>query len=173
MIWNVKEKGNSEYAVIYEVDQQIYEGEKTQTVRSAYEVVVHIEKNGAMVIVKNPTLAPIVKKSNYSLKVQDINATVDLNIIKEATSFLETFFKLYPTATQTKLSHYVANSDLQPINKVYPFSELVNPIFTEDGENIKVNVSVKFIDIQTKAMNISQYEFTLHKNSNWKIIANI
>ncbi|AVP64811.1 hypothetical protein C3B64_11300 [Clostridium botulinum] len=39
-----------------------------------------------------------------------------------------------------------------------------------DGDNLKVKVSVKFIDNQTKATQISQYELTLHKDSNWNII---
>ena len=36
--------------------------------------------------------------------------------------------------------------------------------------NVKVSVAVKFIDNQTKATQVSQYELTLHKDSNWKII---
>ena len=43
-------------------------------------------------------------------------------------------------------------------------------IFTTDGDNVKVSVAVKFIDNQTKATQVSQYELTLHKDSNWKII---
>ncbi|WP_208922396.1 conjugal transfer protein, partial [Enterococcus cecorum] len=39
-----------------------------------------------------------------------------------------------------------------------------------DGENVKVSVSVKFLDNQTKATQISQFELVLHKDSNWKII---
>lgn len=50
------------------------------------------------------------------------------------------------------------------------YSKLVNPVFTSDGDNMKVNVAVKFIDNQTKAIQVSQYEPTLYKDSNWKII---
>ena len=52
----------------------------------------------------------------------------------------------------------------------YLYSELENPIFTQDGDNVKVKVAVKFLDNQTKATLISQYELVLHKDSNWKII---
>ena len=45
-----------------------------------------------------------------------------------------------------------------------------NPIFTKDGDNVKVKVAVKFLDNQTKAMQVSQYELVLHKDSNWKIV---
>uniref|UniRef100_UPI00272A80FF conjugal transfer protein n=1 Tax=uncultured Dubosiella sp. TaxID=1937011 RepID=UPI00272A80FF len=52
------------------------------------------------------------------------------------------------------------------------YSELVNPIFTKDGDNVKVKVAVKFLDNQTKATQVSQYELVLHKDSNWKIVEN-
>ena len=39
-----------------------------------------------------------------------------------------------------------------------------------DGDNVKVKVAVKFIDNQTKATQVSQYELVLHKDSNWKIV---
>ena len=47
---------------------------------------------------------------------------------------------------------------------------LVNPIFTKDGDNVKVKVAVKFLDNQTKTTQVSQYELTLHKDGNWKSI---
>ena len=62
------------------------------------------------------------------------------------------------------------NIDNITINGDYLYSELVNPVFTKDGDNEKVKVAVKFIDNQTKAIQVSQYELTLHKDSNWKII---
>nr|WP_079392415.1 conjugal transfer protein [Clostridioides difficile] len=59
---------------------------------------------------------------------------------------------------------------LEPIGRDYLYSELVNPMFTDDRDNVKVRVAVKFIDNQTKAMQVSQFELVLHKDSNWKII---
>nr|WP_251387983.1 conjugal transfer protein [Mediterraneibacter agrestimuris] len=50
------------------------------------------------------------------------------------------------------------------------FSELVNPIFTQDGEQMKVSVSVKYLDQRTKATQISQFDLILEKDSNWKIV---
>ena len=90
--------------------------------------------------------------------------------MQDATTFLETFFKLYPTATEKELAYYVQGNVLEPINGDYPYSELINPIFTQDGENVKVSVFVKFIDNQTKAIQISQFELVLHKDGNWKIV---
>ncbi|HEK8704969.1 TPA: conjugal transfer protein, partial [Clostridioides difficile] len=170
IIWSVKQSGDSEYLATYEVDQQITEGDQTKAVKATYTVAVHVDVDGNMVIVKNPTLAPAYEKSDYEPKTVETDGSVDAVTQQEATSFLETFFKLYPTATNKELAYYVSGNVLEPINGDYLYSELVNPVFTADGDNVKVSVSVKFIDNQTKATQISQYDLTLHKDGNWKII---
>ena len=48
----------------YEVDQQIKDGEQTSNVKATYTVKVHVDADGDMVIVQNPTLAPAVGKSD-------------------------------------------------------------------------------------------------------------
>ena len=89
---------------------------------------------------------------------------------KQVYLFLETFFKLYPTATKKELAYYVSGNVLEPVNCDYMFSELVNPIFIKSGEQVKVSVSVKYLDQRTKAIQISQFDLTLEKDSNWKIV---
>lgn len=84
--------------------------------------------------------------------------------MEEVTEFLETFFKLYPTATEKELAYYVSGNVLEPVKCDYVFSELVNPIFTQDGEQVKV--SVKYLDQRTKATQISQFDLILEKDSN-------
>ena len=170
LIWDVEQSGENSFSVTYEVDQQIKEGDQTRNVKETYTVKVYVDTGGDMVIVQNPTLAPAMEKSDYEPKAQEADNSVDADTTADATEFLETFFKLYPTATETELAYYVAGNALEPINGDYLYSELVNPVFTADGDNIKVKVAVKFIDNQTKATQISQYELTLHKDSNWKII---
>lgn len=59
---------------------------------------------------------------------------------------------------------------LAPVSGDYVFSELVNPVFTKDGDNLKVSVYVKYLDNKSKMTQISQYELVLHKDDNWKII---
>ena len=170
LIWDVAQSGENTFTATYEVDQQIKEGDQTRNVKETYTVKVYVDAGGDMVIIQNPTLAPAMEKSSYEPKAQEADNSVDADTTADATEFLETFFKLYPTATETELAYYVANNALEPINGDYLYSELVNPVFTADGDNIKVNVSVKFIDNQTKVTQISQYELTLHKDSNWKIV---
>ena len=86
---------------------------------------------------------------------------------------METFFKLYPTATEKELAYYVKDGVLAPVSGDYVFSELVNPVFTKDGDNLKVSVSVKYLDNKSKMTQISQYELVLHKDDNWKIVEEI
>ena len=132
---------------------------------------VHVDADGDMVIIQNPTLAPAMEeKSSYEPKALEADNSVDADTVNDATAFLETFFKLYPTATEAELAYYVEGNALEPINGDYLYSELGNPVFTKDGGNVRVKVSVKFIDNQTRATQVSQYELTLHKDSNWKII---
>lgn len=169
-IWNVTQSSENEFTAIYTVDQTVGEGDYTKTIRSAYEVTVYVDSNGNMVIVKNPTLSSIPVKSGYTPKIKEFDSTIDMNKINEATKFLNTFFALYPGATKKELAYYVRGNALEPVDDNYLFSELINPIFTKDGENIKVYVSVKFLDQQTKAVQISQYDLTLQKNENWMII---
>ena len=170
LIWDIEQSGTDDFIVTYEVDQQIKEGEQTTNIKATYIVKVHVDKGGDMVIVQNLTLAPAIEKSDYELKAQEADASVDSDTVNDATAFLETFFKLYPTATEKELAYYVSGNVLEPIGRDYLYSELVNPIFTKDGDNVKVKVAVKFLDNQTKATQVSQFELVLHKDSNWKII---
>ena len=166
----MEQSGENAFSVIYEIDQQIKEGDQIRNVSETYTVTVHVDADGHMVIIQNPTLAPAMEKSDYEPKAQEADNSVDADIVNDATTFLETVFKLYPTATDKELAYYVEGNVLEPINGDYLFSELANPVFTADGDNVKVSVAVKFIDNQTKATQLSQYELTLHKDSNWKIV---
>lgn len=170
IIWDIEQAGKDDFIATYEVDQQIKENDQTRNVSETYTVKVHVDNNGDMVIIQNPTLAPVIEKSEYEPKTPEADASVDADTTADATAFLETFFKLYPTATETELAYYVEGNALEPINGDYIYSELVNPIFTKDEDNVNVKLAVKFIDNQTKATQVSQYELTLHKDSNWKII---
>ena len=169
-IWSVEQSGTDEFIATYEVDQQIKENDQTKAVKATYLVRIHVDADNKLVIVQNPTLAKAPDKSTYEPKTLEANGNVTADTITDATAFLETFFKLYPTATEKELAYYVQGNVLEVINGDYLYSELINTVFTQDGENLNVKVSVKFIDNQTKAMQISQYELTLHKEGNWQIV---
>jgi hypothetical protein len=170
-IWNVEQTKANDFTAIYSVDQTVTEGDQSKQYTSAYEVVVHVDDNGNMVITKNPTICSLPTKSSYEPKAQEVDVNIDAATTEEVTEFLETFFKLYPTATEKELAYYVSGNVLEPVNTDYVFSELVNPVFTQDGNNIKVSVSVSYLDQRTKATQISQFDLVLEKtDSNWKIV---
>ena len=169
LVWNIEQSGSDTFSVTYEVNQQIKEGEQTTAVKATYTVEVHVDDDGGMVIVQNPTLAPAIKKSDYEPKMLEADAGVDADTVNDATAFLETFFKLYPTATEKELAYYVEESAVEPVERSCIYSELVNPVFIKDGDGVKVKVAVKYLDSQTKATIISQYNLKLKKGSNWKI----
>nr|WP_272868298.1 conjugal transfer protein [Clostridioides difficile] len=40
----------------------------------------------------------------------------------------------------------------------------------KNSRTMKIGLSVKFIDNQTKVTQISQFELRIHKDSNWKML---
>lgn len=152
------------------VGQQITEGENKKNITSTYTVTVYVDEAGNMVIIKNPTIDSKPQKANYEPVLSDSDGTVDAVTTEEINSFLDTFFKLYPTATEKEPSYYVSNQALDVINKDYVFVELVNPVYTQADNQVTVTVTVKYLDKETKVTQLSQFELTLQKNENWKII---
>lgn len=63
--------GNGHFSATYEVDQQIKEGEQTSNVKATYIVKVHVDADGDMVIVQNPTLAPAIENRTMSQRHQN------------------------------------------------------------------------------------------------------
>ncbi len=106
-IWDIKEAGDQEYQVKYSVEQYDTKGEEATTVESFFETTVHVDSTGNMVIVQSPVPASRPEKSDYEPKAPESDGSVDAETIQEATDFLETFFKLYPTATEEELAYYV------------------------------------------------------------------
>ncbi|WP_256438816.1 conjugal transfer protein [Sporosarcina sp. Te-1] len=153
----------------YSVDQKITEDKNSEWIRSTYRIMLYQDNGGNLVITQNPTLWSIPNKSNYVPQQPESNGTVDSDTVQEVIEFLETFFTFYPTATDKELAYYVKNSALPPIGKDYIFSELINPVFQKSGSQVHVWVSVKYLDETTKATQLSQYELTLEKDTNWMI----
>lgn len=169
-IWSVSQDGENQFKVTYTVDQLITEGENKKTVRSAYEVVVYVDSSGNMVITKNPTICSVSEKSGYEPKAKESDGTVDAATTNEINEFLTTFFKLYPTATAKELSYYMNDGALKPIGKDYVLSELINPVYNRSENQVMVSLAVKYLDSQTRATQISQFDLVLEKNGNWKIV---
>ena len=57
------------------------------------------------------------------------------------------------------------------MEKKYIFSELINPVFyKEENDNVSVSLSVKYLDEDTKMIQIFQYDLVLTKEDNWVIV---
>ena len=120
------------------------------------------------VLEKDPTFGELKFSAlRREVRIQNEDGTVS----DEINEFLTTFFKLYPTSTMSELSYYVNEGILKTIGKDYIFQELVNPIYNRKDNQVTVSLSVKYLDQQTKATQVSQFNLTLEKSSsNWKII---
>lgn len=169
-IWDISKIDEHSFDVLFSVEQQITEGENKKNIISTYVITVHIDEAGNLVIVKNPTMSSKPNKSEYEPKQVESDGTVDTAMTEEINEFLQTFFTLYPTATEKELSYYVNNQALLPVNKDYVFAELINPIYLMNDEKVIATVTVKYLDQETRVIHYSQFKLTLHKHDNWKII---
>lgn len=164
------EKSPKEFVVSFLVEQKIVEGKKAQSISSAYRVTIFEDEKGNRVVTSLPTMVTKPDKAQYEEKQVEGDSEIDAKTTEEITEFLETFFKLYPAASEKELEYYVEENVIQTIKNNLKLVELVNPVYIQDGDVFQVIVYVKYLDSKTKAMNIFQYELFLKKRENWKII---
>lgn len=163
------EKHSKEFVVSFLVEQQIIEGKKTQSISSAYRVIIFEDENGNHIVINLPTMVGKPEKAQYEDKQLESDSEIDAKIKEEITEFLETFFKLYPAASEKELEYYVENKAVQPINSNLKFVGLINPIFQQKGKEIQGEFYVKYLNMTTKVSSTFQYTFLLKKSENWKI----
>lgn len=173
-IWSVEQIGGSEsdFEVVFTVTQTISDGTKKDSISGSYETAVHKDSSGDMVITQTPTITAKPGKSGNEPERVEPNGTVSSDDTKDITDFLNTFFALYPTATEKELTYYVSGDSMPPIKCAdYTFTQLKNTVLRKDGESVKANVSVEYADAATQMTQISQFELTLKKvDGNWKIV---
>lgn len=169
-IWSVSQEDNDAYAVVYSLNQKVTEEKNSEYLRSTYRILLHQDNEGNLIITQNPSLWSTPNKSDYDPQQPESNGTVDSDTEKEVMEFLETFFTFYPTATDKELAYYVKNNALPSVDKDYTFSEFINPVFQQSGDQVQVRLSVKYLDETTKATQVSQYALTLEKDTNWIIV---
>lgn len=145
------------------------ERKKAQAISSAYRLTIFEDENGNHVITSLPTMIAKPDKSKYEANQVESDSEIDAETTEEITEFLETFFKLYPTASEKELEYYVENNVIQPINKNLKFVEITNPIYFETKDSVRVKVIVKYLDDVEKVTHDFQYNLLLSKGENWKI----
>ncbi|EHQ2598515.1 conjugal transfer protein [Enterococcus faecalis] len=164
------EKHSKEFVVSFLVEQQITEGKKTQSISSAYRVIIFEDEYGNHIVISLPTMVSKPEKAQYEGKQLESDSEIDAKTKEEITEFLETFFNLYPAASEKELEYYVENKAVQPINSNLKFVGLIKPIFQQKGKEIQGEIFVKYLNNKTKVSNIFQFTLTLQKVKNWKII---
>ncbi len=170
-IWSLEEADAEEYQVVYSVVQELAEDGATSESENAYQVRVHVDSSGNMVIIKNPTVYAMPGKSSYAPKEKEVDGTVDASTSTEIQEFLNTFFNLYPTSTAKELSYYVKDGVLPAVSKSdYVYAGLDDAVYYKEGEQIKAAVYVKYLNQETKISEIFQYDLVLEKGDNWKIV---
>ena len=163
------EKNSEEFVVSFLVEQNITEGKKTQSISSAYRVTIFGDEKGNHIITSLPTMIAKPEKVQYKEKQVESDSEIDAKTTEEITEFLETFFKLYPTASEKELEYYVESNVIQPINTNLNFVEITNPIYFETKDSVRVKVIVKYLDDVEKVTHDFQYNLLLSKGENWKI----
>lgn len=160
-ILKVEKQKESNYKVTFSIQQEITESKNKSMVDSTYEVTVHQDANGNKVIIQNPTMTAEIEKSNYEPKQLESDGSVGSKTTKDVTKFLETFFKLYPTATEEEISYYVKDEVLKPINKKLVFSEINKLKLQKNGKKIYSEFSIVYINRDTKMREIFWYKINL------------
>ena len=144
----------------------------TMDTERAYQTEVYVDENNACVIIKSPVPVSVPGKSPYELPAREIDGTVSSEENSEVTSFLDTFFKLYPTAMAQELSYYVKDNALSPVPAGLEYAGIVSMSLNHGGEDgvIEAYVAVRFYDTATQSQQVSQYDLRLKKENNWMII---
>lgn len=164
------EKNSEEFTVSFLVEQKITEGKKIQAISSAYQVTIYEDEKGNHIVTSLPTMIAKPDKAKYEAKQAESDSEIDAKTTEEITEFLETFFKLYSTASEKELEYYVENGVMRPIKSNLKFVKLVNLAYQVKGKDIHVTVVAKFLGNTVKTIDSFQYSFTLQKKENWKIV---
>lgn len=165
------EKQAEEFVVSFLVNQKITEEKNSKQTSSAYNVTIFEDEQGNSIVTSLPTLIGKPKKAEYKEKQLESDSGIDVETTEEMNDFLETFFKIYPTASENELKYYVENETMLQINSNLKFVEISNPIYQQLGNSFQVFIVVKYLNDVEKTTNIFQYHLVLSKDENWKIIS--
>ena len=164
------EKSSEEFVVSFLVEQKITEGKKAQSISSAYRVTIFEDENRNYIVTSLPTMIAKPDRAKYKTKQVENDSKIDAKTTEAIAEFMETFFKLYPSASEKELEYYVENDAMRPINIDLKFSKLEDPVYLQNGKKILVSTKIKYLDNVSKTTSYFQYKLILQKNGNWKII---
>ncbi|BDP68248.1 transposase [Enterococcus faecium] len=160
------EKSSEEFVVSFLVEQKITEGKKAQSISSAYRVTIFEDENRNYIVTSLPTMIAKPDRAKYKTKQVENDSKIDAKTTEEIAEFLETFFKLYPSASEKELEYYVENDAMRPINIDLKFSKLEDPVYLQNGKKILVSTKIKYLDNVSKTTSYFQYKLILFRLSN-------
>ncbi|VUX17827.1 conjugal transfer protein [Enterococcus avium] len=164
------EKRSKDFVVSFLVDQKITEGKKSEQISSAYRVKIFEDEKENHIVTSLPTMISKPGKAKYEVKQVESDSDIDAKTTQEITEFLETFFKLYPIASEKELEYYSENESMSQVSSDLRFVEITNPIYLEKDGSVQVKIVVKYLNEIEKVTNSFQYNLLLNKEENWKII---
>jgi hypothetical protein len=166
-VWQITPIKSETYKVLYSVKQSIKNNrnkkDKLKSIEATYTIEIYQSNSNDLVIIKNPTISAPPTRANFKTEQKQSDVSITSTTINSITKFLTTFFKVYPNGSANELKYYVKGS-VKAINKDYRFAELENPTFHKAGKDIKVDVTVKYLDQTTSLTQYSQYELLLNKD---------
>ncbi|MGM0111316.1 conjugal transfer protein [Enterococcus sp. DIV0187] len=177
-IWKVDQLNNSDYTVVFSVVQEIEEDKEDKKekkdVESAFSVQVRTGGENYLVILSNPVMTSLPKKLMIKSQPLQDDMKVNQEMKDEIQAFLNTFFKIYPTAKKTELLYYLKDQEPKEINKDYIFSEMKQINYFEKDKSVNVKVVAVYINKETKALLPFTYNLFLEKTEkNWVITKGI
>ena len=172
-VWDVEKESDMDYTLTFQISQKLVQGGAEKYIGAGYEVGVHVDEGGNMLITRLPAVAVLPKRSDYQLEMKEGLQDLDTDVKQGIESFLNDFFKFYPTLTQKELSYYVTGNAVSAIGCDWlEFMQIEDMAVTsyEDGK-AGVYAVVSYKDSSMGTTQTFQYDLDLKKGETWKIIS--
>jgi len=160
------------YITVETVVQHEVEDIAEHWVQSFFTTTIHRSADdGSMVITRSPTITTAPERSTYvpPLMVDGVDRETRAVLLE----FLQGFFALYPTATESTMQSFVRNNAMIPLNKEHTFIDITESAFIPDGDHIIAHVIIQFYDPRTFSHVFAQYDLVLAYEGSWVIIQNL
>lgn len=140
-----------------------------KTARSAYTMDVFCEDQ-QYVVLKNPTMASLPSVSDYEKEPLQLPAQIKAEDRERVEEFLETFFRIYPGASEKELAYYVKDKTIHVINKDYTLKSIDRVVIQEQENGFYVECCVSYMDNTLGVQVINQFELNLGTQEDGELI---
>lgn len=165
--WAVEQVSGTDHD--YEVLFTVVLKSGDQAELNAYTVDVHCEDQ-QYVIVKNPTVTSVPQISGYEREPLQSSDQVRAEDREKVETFLETFFKIYPTASEKELAYYCKDEGVRPIGKAYMLNFIDNVTIQVREDGYEVECYVSYIDEMLRISVLNQYQLSLVPQESGELI---